>query len=200
MHGGGSLLNALVFAVGTWAGSAAHLSNPGLAFRVWSLQTFDGMNTGPASVAVAVFLREKEIWLGNKVTRVRSCPLPSQCKNPWDLCPWGFKHFWQPGLQEKPLEKPLLLPNLSQFIKESRNRAERCKRSVSALSFLLFDGVCYQTESLGIWWETAIDFSHNYLYITQSIQISGNIDFCQCLLHRQKQPQELHCFLRWQEK
>lgn len=132
-----------VFAVGIWAGSAAHLSsNPGLAFRACFLQTFDGMKTGPAFVAVAVFLREKEVWLGNKVTRLRSCPLPSQCKNPWEMCPWGFKHFWQPGLQEKPLEKPLLLPDLSQFIKESRNKAERCKRSVCALSFLLFDRVC----------------------------------------------------------
>lgn len=52
-------------------------------------------------------------------------------------------------------------------------------------------------QSLGLGSEAAIDFFRNYLYITPSIQINKNIDFCQRLLHKLKQPQELHCFPRW---
>ena len=48
----------------------------------------------------------------------------------------------------------------------------------------------------GLRQEAVIDFFHNYLYTTQSIQISKNIDFCQHLLHKPKQPQELQCFPR----
>lgn len=55
-------------------------------------------------------------------------------------------------------------------------------------------------QSLGIKWEAVIELFHNYFCIIQCIEIRENKDFCQCLPHKPKQPQEFYCFPRWQEK
>lgn len=112
-----------------------------------------------------------------------SVPGPVTCLRPW----------WQSGLQEN-LEFSQNYKILSRI--ESKHDP----------SFLLPPCWCHRAllrlalQSLGIKWEAATELFHYYLYIIQHIEIRENIDFCQHLPHKLKQPQEFCCFPRWQEK